>query len=89
MSSLLANLNSAQQQQQKHQQHQYSVLKCPSGLLSNGAKCVVNQIQACPLGYLCIGDNNIASGGKGVCCKAQPKCTRKGRKPVYIAPKQV
>uniref|UniRef100_A0A915LIZ3 BPTI/Kunitz inhibitor domain-containing protein n=1 Tax=Meloidogyne javanica TaxID=6303 RepID=A0A915LIZ3_MELJA len=59
------------------------------GLLSNGAKCVVNQIQACPLGYLCIGDNNIASGGKGVCCKAQPKCTRKGRKPVYIAPKQV
>uniref|UniRef100_A0A915NQP4 BPTI/Kunitz inhibitor domain-containing protein n=1 Tax=Meloidogyne floridensis TaxID=298350 RepID=A0A915NQP4_9BILA len=89
MSSLLANLNAAQQQQQKHQQHQYSVLKCPSGLLSNGAKCVVNQIQACPLGYLCIGDNNIASGGKGVCCKAQPKCTRKGRKPVYIAPKQV
>ncbi|KAL7073089.1 hypothetical protein ACQ4LE_008101 [Meloidogyne hapla] len=88
MSSLLANLNAvhaAQQQQQK----QYSMLKCPSGLLSNGAKCVVNQIQACPIGYICIGDNNIASGGKGVCCKAQPKCTRKGRKPVYIAPKQV
>jgi hypothetical protein len=85
MSSLLANLNSVHTAQQK----QYSVIKCPSGLLSNGENCIVNQIQSCPIGYICIGDNNISSGGKGICCKAQPKCTKKGRKPVYISPKQV
>ncbi|KAL3124064.1 hypothetical protein niasHT_004653 [Heterodera trifolii] len=82
MSSLLADLSAARSAQLVR--YAAAAPKCPNGLSSNGEQCVVNQIQACPVGYICIG-----GGSKGVCCKAQPKCAKKSRKPVFIAPRQV
>uniref|UniRef100_A0A914I5B0 Kunitz/Bovine pancreatic trypsin inhibitor domain protein n=1 Tax=Globodera rostochiensis TaxID=31243 RepID=A0A914I5B0_GLORO len=82
MSALLADLSAARTAQLVR--YAAAAPKCPNGLSSNGEQCVVNQIQACPVGYICIG-----TGSKGVCCKAQPKCAKKSRKPVFIAPRQV
>lgn len=58
--------------------------KCPMDLTTNGQRCVVNEIEGCPSGYVCIG-----RGPRGVCCRAQPKCARRGRRPFYLANKQV
>ncbi|CAD5229660.1 unnamed protein product [Bursaphelenchus okinawaensis] len=64
-------------------QVQHMSPKCPSGLQSNGQRCTINEIEGCPVGYLCIGN-----GLRGVCCKTAPKCQKKKR-PYYIAKKQV
>lgn len=61
-----------------------AVLKCPSGLPSNGLRCIVNEIEACPTGYVCLGGESI----HGVCCKVSLKCTKR-RKPYYVVKKQV
>lgn len=58
--------------------------KCPSGLHSNGQRCTVNEIEACPVGYVCLGGESI----RGVCCKTALKCPKR-RKPYYVANKQV
>lgn len=61
-----------------------AALKCPSRLLSNGLRCVVNEIEACPTGYVCLGGESI----HGVCCKVSLKCTKR-RKPYYVVKRQV
>lgn len=58
--------------------------KCPANLLSNGLKCIVNEIESCPTGYVCLGHDNI----HGICCKAVLKCTNQ-KKLYYVVKKQV
>uniref|UniRef100_A0A7E4ZR88 Kunitz/Bovine pancreatic trypsin inhibitor domain protein n=1 Tax=Panagrellus redivivus TaxID=6233 RepID=A0A7E4ZR88_PANRE len=58
--------------------------RCPSGLTSNGQRCVVNAIGGCPKGHICLG-----AGAHGVCCRGLPKCTVPRHKPYYFSGKQV
>lgn len=62
--------------------------KCPTGLPSNGQRCIVNEIEGCPNGYLCLSSTG-GENARGLCCKAALKCQHKRRKPYFVGKKQV
>jgi len=63
-----------------------AVMKCPGSLLTNGDHCSLNEIEACPDGYVCLSETG--NGVRGMCCRAAPKCLKR-RRPYYIGKKQV
>lgn len=56
---------------------------CPNSLLSNGQICVVNAVNGCVGGYLCLRPVG-GTGGTGICCQVAPTCVG-GLIPSYIS----
>ena len=58
--------------------------------ISIGERCALNEIEACPSGYICVGDSGAGADNMyGICCKAFPKCLRRGQKAYYLSKRQV